>query len=108
MAVAVVVNPGASGAPADALVMQACLPGDIGERAVAIVVPQNVMAPIGEEQVVPAIVVIITDTYAHAPAGALQAGLLGNVCKSAVAVVLVEMAGGLLSTRPGRLETRSV
>src|ERR1019366_5692553 len=86
-AVAIIVNPGASGPPADAFFPQACLFGHVRKRAVAIVVPQNVMTPVRAKQIVPAIVVVVAHTNAGAPRGAGQSGFFCNVGERAIAIV---------------------
>src|SRR5579862_938915 len=75
--------------------------GNVSECSITIVVEKNVVTPVGQKQVVPAIVVIIANTGAHAPAGPAQTRLLCNVDKSPVPIVLEEVAGGFLSRRPG-------
>ena len=70
MAVAIVVEEGAAGAPAHAFVVNAGLASDVGECAVAVVVKQNVVSPEAAEQIVPAVVVVVADANAGLPAGA--------------------------------------
>src|SRR2546430_1304395 len=67
--------------------------GDVGERAVTVVVIQRVVAVAGHIQVGEAVVVIVGCRDAHSViviAGVLKAGLGGNVSKTAVAILLVE------------------
>ena len=70
MPVAVVVEPGAAGSPADLFVVNAGLAGDVGESSVAVVVEQDVVSPEAAEQIVPAVVVVVADADAGLPAGA--------------------------------------
>ena len=74
MAVPVVIHERAAGVPAALPVAgigrDAGLSGDIGELAVAVVVPQRAIAPISDEQVVVAVVVIVADAAPLAPPGA--------------------------------------
>ena len=95
--VAVVIKPGAAGAPADAVFPQARFLGHIRKRAVAVVVPQNVVTPIAAEQIVPAVIVVVAHADAGAPAGAAQAGLFRHVGERSVAIVLEQVLGGRLA-----------
>ena len=67
--------------------------GDVGEGAVAVVAVEGVLAVVGDEEVVPAVVVVVADADALPPAGAGEAGFDGDVGEGAVAVVFEEMAG---------------
>src|ERR1700722_9035107 len=108
MAVAIVVEPGTACAPADLLVVNAGLARDVGEGSVAIVVKKDIVSPEAAEQIVPAIVVVVADADAGLPAGAGEAGFVGNVSEGAVAIVFVEMRSGSLAGWPVRVETRAV
>src|SRR2546430_12856182 len=46
---------------------------DIGESSVAVIVIKDILAVVGDEQVVAAIVVVVADTDALSPAGTAQA-----------------------------------
>jgi len=72
VAVAVVVEKGAAGAPANLFVVDAGAFSDVGESAVTIVVEENVVAPETAEKVVPAVVVVIAGADAGLPAGAAE------------------------------------
>src|SRR5579883_864428 len=89
-AVAVVIDPRAAAAVADARVQQAGAFGHIGEGAVAVVVEQQVLAPAGDEKIVEAVVIVIPDGDAGGPHGAAQAGFFGDIGERAVAMVAVE------------------
>ena len=93
-AVAVVVDPGAARAPMRPILADAGFLGHIGERAVPVVVVQHVLAPVGDEQVFEAVVVVVADADAVGPAGTNQPGLRRDIGESAVAIVLVEAVGG--------------
>ena len=97
MAVFVVVEKSAAGVPAQAILQQAGLFGDVGEGAVAVVAEQRVLAVVADEEIVPAVVVVVAHAAGLAPAGAGEAGLEGDVGKRAVAIVLEEMADRLLA-----------
>ena len=91
MAVAVVVEEGASGAPAYAILEQTGLLRDVGEGSVAVVAHEAVLAPEAAEEIVEAVVVVIADADAGLPAGESKTGVLRDVGEGAVAVVLVKM-----------------
>ena len=76
-----------------AVLQQARLLGDVGERAVAVVAVEDVLAPVGDEEIVEAVVVVVADGDRRRPAGARQAGLRGHVGERAVAIVLVQAVG---------------
>ena len=66
-AVAIVVHKGAASAPAGSLSCDAGLLADIGEGAVSVVVVQNILAVVGDEQIVEAIVIVVADADALTP-----------------------------------------
>ena len=76
---------------------EASLARDVGEGAVAVVVQENVVAPEGDEQVHEAVIVVIAGADSLAPADQADAGFLRDVRESAVVIVAVEVAGGLLT-----------
>src|SRR6266446_4306153 len=84
------------------------LPGDIGERTVAVVVVQHVLAPVGDEQVFKPVVVIVAHADTGRPTHAVQAGFFRHIGEGAIAVVLVESVGGAfwspLESRPAEDE----
>src|SRR5271169_422926 len=95
MAVFVVVDPGAAGVPAcfGARLEEAGTLGDVGEGAVAVVVIENVLAVVGDEEVVEAVVVVVADAAGLSPAGAdVEAGTFGYIGEGAVAIVFEESA----------------
>ena len=106
--VAVVIDPSAAGVPADALFVQPCFLGDVGERPVAIVVPEHVLSPVGAEQIVPAVVVVVAHADRDAPAALGQTRLLTHIRKRAIAVVLVEVGGRRLARLVSLLQAQSV
>ncbi len=107
LAVAVVVHKCAAGVPALAIAGDAGLLAHIGERAVAVVVVENILAEVGDEQIFEAVVVVVADADALSPAGVRHAGLRGDVGEGAVAIVLEQMRGGFLSGREA-FQTRAV
>ena len=102
MAVFVVVDPRAAGVPArfGAGLEEAGAFGDIGEGSVAIVVIENVLAVVGDEQVVVAIVVVVADAAGLSPAGAdFEPGTFGDIGEGAVAIIFEETAMRFLALR---------
>src|SRR5947199_7832300 len=94
-AVAVIVDEGTARIPALAVADYSGFLTYIGEGAVPIVVIENVLAEISDEQVVPAIVVVVADAASLSPARVRDAGFQGNVGKRAVPIVAEQMRGGL-------------
>ena len=102
MAVFVVVDPGAAGVPArfGAGLEEAGAFGDVGEGAVAIVVIENVLAVVGDEEIVVAVVVVVADAAGLSPAGAdVEAGTFGDIGEGAVAIIFEEAAMRLFALR---------
>ena len=94
MAVAIVVEKAAAGAPTAARTRDARLFGNVSEGAVAIVVIKNVAAPVAHEQVLEAVVIVIGRAAALAPSGIGQTGLLRDIRECAIAIVSEQKAGG--------------
>ena len=106
--VAVIVEPAAARTPTHPLVPESGPFGYIGECAVTIVTEENVVAPVSQEEVVPAVIVVVPDANTHAPPRPPNARLFGDVNKSPVAAVLEEVRVWLLARRPGGVEPRAV
>src|SRR5216683_2966269 len=92
LAVAVVVNKGAAGAPGFSVAGNLGFLADVGEGAVAVVVVEDVFAVVRDVEIFPAVVVVVADAYALARPGVSQAGFCGDVGESAVMVVAIEVA----------------
>src|SRR5580698_7079952 len=95
MAVFVVVNPGAAGVPArfGAGLDEAGAFGDVGEGAVAIVVIENVLAVVGDEEIVVAVIVVVADAAGLSPAGAdVKTRTIGDIGEGYVEIILEEAA----------------
>ena len=92
VAVAVIIQPGDSGMEGASIVRSAhpCLLGHIREGAVAVVVVEHIFAILADVEVRPAVVVEIGDGYAQAVTGSRHAGLVCNIGKSTVAVIVVK------------------
>ena len=99
MPVAVVVEKAAAGAPARAGAGDASLLGDVGERAVAVVVIEHVAAPVRDEQIVEAVVVVVADAAAPGPTRSGSARPCRDVGERAVAIVVKEVAGRAVPSR---------
>ena len=100
MPIAIVVNKCAAGVPANLRpgLNQACLLGHVGKLAVAVIPIKSVLTVIGDEQIVPAVVVVIAHAAGLSPTGfVFQAGAYRNVCKCSVAIVFEQPAMRLLA-----------
>ncbi len=71
--------------------------GDVGEGAVAVVAVEDVLAVVTDEEIVPAVVVVVADAAALAPAAVCEAGFGGDVGEGAVAIVFEEVRDGFLA-----------
>ena len=74
--------------------------GYIGERAVAVIAIQNVLAPVGDEEILEAVIVIVADGDRRRPAGTKQPRFFGDIRECAVAIVFVEPVGGIGGVAP--------
>src|SRR5439155_11711787 len=101
LAVFVVVHPGGAGAKAG--VVDAGRPGNVFERAVALVVEEARFAQTGDVNVAPAAVVVVSHRDAHAVDLDPEPGLCGDVGEGAVAVVVVELQRGPLADVAGKV-----
>ena len=70
--------------------------GDIRESSVTIVMQEHVVAPKSNVQVHPPVVVVITRADALAPTGYSDASFLCHICEGPIAIVVIQVAGGLL------------
>ena len=93
-AVTIAFDEGASGGVANARLQEAGLLCHVSEGAVAVVAVKAVLAVVGDEKVVEAIVVVIADADAHGPARIGKPGFLGDVGEGAIAVVFVQAIAG--------------
>jgi len=100
VAVSVVIHPGSAGAE----FVRAFEPGllrHVGECAVAIVVKQMVLPVGGDEQIVVAVVVVITDGHAHAIDLDGQPRFVRHVGERAIVIVVIELRRGMLADVTG-------
>ena len=79
VSIAVVIEKSAAGAPVNLFVVETSFAGYIGERAIAVVVEQDIMSPEAAKQVIPSVIVIVADAHSGLPPGASQAGFLGDI-----------------------------
>ena len=98
-AVAIVIDESATCGPAGSHARDSGLLADVGEGAVAVVVVEHVLAVVGDEQIVVAVVVVVADADALSPAGVLEPSLQGDVGEGAVAIVLEQVVEGLFARR---------
>ena len=70
--------------------------GDIGKGSIAIVVVENDSAPVGHNQIVEAVVIVVSDAASLPPTGARQTSLFGHVGESSVPVVVEQKVCGRL------------
>ena len=70
--------------------VEACLYGDIGKSAVAVVVVQGVAMDSGDEDVRMAIVVVVANGYTDVKSRSLESCLFGDVGESAITVIAKE------------------
>src|SRR5262249_4135680 len=76
--------------------------------AVPVVVPQDAIAPVRDEQILPAIVVVVAGANALAPARMRDAGFHRHIGEGAVAIVLIQAADRRLARRPLRFQASAV
>src|SRR5712692_4716258 len=97
MPVAVVVDEGTAGVPAFARAGDAGFFADVSKRTVAVVVVEDILAKVGHEEIVKAIVVVIADANSLAPAGMKEARFGGDIRESSIAIVFEKVIGGFLA-----------
>src|SRR5260370_22957079 len=79
LAVAIVIDEGTAGIPALAFGGNAGFGGDIGERAVAIVVVEDVFAEVGNEEIVEAVVLVLAPAPPLSPPRITKPNLLAPI-----------------------------
>src|SRR5206468_2606287 len=90
---------GATGTPACACPRHSGGSGNVFERSVAEVVIQAVASVVGDEQIFPAVIVVVPDADALAPSGGSQPRFHGDIGKSTVVIVAKKVIGGFLALR---------
>src|SRR5262252_602495 len=94
MAIAVVVNKGTACAPASRTRLEeAGLFRHVRKRAVAVIAIETILSEVGAEDVVKAIVVVISDADSIGPSSGFQTGLFSHIGERSIAVVLIKAVG---------------
>jgi hypothetical protein len=70
---------------------------DIGEGAVAIVTVKDILAVVTDEEIVPAVVVVVADAAALAPSAVSKACFGRDIGEGAIPVIFEEVRNGFLS-----------
>src|SRR5213080_1321951 len=96
-AVTIVVDKRAASVPTLAVPAHAGFVGHIGERAIAVIVVKHVLAKVACEEILKAVVVVVTNANALSPAGVGYASLQSNVGECAVSIIFEEMGRWLLA-----------
>ena len=65
---------------------------DVGKGAVAIVVIENVLAVVGDVEILESVVIVVAHTDTLAPSSVGQTGFGGDVGERAIVVVVIEVA----------------
>jgi len=91
MTITVIVQKCAAGTPLVSVPLNSAVRGDVGEPAVAIVVKERVLTPIGHVHIFKSIVVDVADADTISPSGSRHAGLDGRIVKTSASLVVEEM-----------------
>ena len=73
----------------------ASLFGDIRECAIAVVVIEHILSEIGNEKIVEAIVIVISNAACLTPSRTSESSLPGDIREGSIAIVMKQIAGGL-------------
>src|SRR5215469_8166992 len=108
MPVAIVIDETATGIPTflGTGLGQAGLLRNIGKGSIAVIVIEDDSAPIGHNQIIESVVVVVADTAALTPARASEAGLFRDVGECSVTVVVKKEVRGLAVR--GKLGPRAI
>src|ERR1700728_1683249 len=99
MAVAIVVNKGAACVPANlwSSLKEMRLFGNIFECAITVVTIQGIFTVVSDKQIFLPIIVIVAYATGLAPTGSMfKSGAAGDICDRAIAIVLEQVAMGLV------------
>src|SRR5262249_10327119 len=88
LSIIVVIKPDRAGGPPRR--SNASSIGNIRERAVVIIVVENVTAVIGYVEVLPSVSVVVSDGDPHSESAACQPGPVGDISECSVVVVVIE------------------
>src|SRR5439155_10890622 len=110
----VIIDQTAPGVPSGTLATleEAGLFGNFGEGTVCIVVIEDILAPVGDEQILETVVIVISDAHSLAPARAAKARPCRNIRERPVAVVVVEVVSWLAAfgetLQSGRIDSEYI
>src|SRR5215469_9578388 len=110
VAVAIVVNESASGAPPLLLTPQSRASRYVREGSVAIVSIKNILAKVRTENVVEAVVVVIANANPRSPTLMVKTRFFRDISERSVAIVLIQSVGGAFGStlEPGATEDKNV
>src|SRR5215813_6323135 len=94
LAVVVIVKKGGPGGPTR--IIHAGFFGHVSKGPVAVVAQQMVWPETGDVHVIKPIIVVIADGHTHAESNVTNAGLVSDVGKRSIVVIVIESAPGLL------------
>ena len=97
ISILVEVDKRASGVPAGCLLNQVGFQCGISKSPTACVEIQNILPVVGDEQILMAVIVNISDTNPLSPARAGQPSLFRDILENAFSEIAVQMVGGLLA-----------
>src|SRR6266849_7542502 len=94
MTVAIEIDKRTTRSPTIPRFQQTRLSGDVRKCPVAIIAIQDILSPVRNEEIVPAIVVVVANADCGRPSQALQACFFCDVSKRAVAIVSIKSVPG--------------
>ena len=94
IAVAVVIQKGASRTPAHFRTSQSSFLRDVFESTVSLVAVEAVLAIVGAENIFVSVVVVVADAHSIGPADSFKSRLFGYVGKGSISIVFVKSIRG--------------
>ena len=82
--------------------------GDVGERAVMVVVIEAVLPEIGHVEVGPAVVVVVGNCASHPPSPVCDTRAFGYICKCSIMIVMKQSCARRLGLARKRIISRAV
>src|SRR4051812_27743027 len=82
--------------------------GDIGECAVSIVMEENILPPETAEEIVPSVVIVVSNTDTCLPTSPREPRFLSNIGKGTIAIVLIKACCRGLPNRPVGIEAGTI
>ena len=98
--VAIIVQKAATSAPAVFRAANPGLGGDIRECAVAVIPVEDIAPPVGDEEVVEAVVVEVPYAAPLAPTDVRKTGIARYIGESAVAIIMEEITSEVFDLKP--------